>query len=121
MYKVTRSIVTLVALFALVCGFSLTAEAKKGESLSGVVNINSATAEELVLLPGVGPSKAEAIIAHRDAQRFETVEDIMKVKGVGQNLFNKIRANITVDGPTTAKMTKEGPSGFDTLTEDSEG
>ncbi|MCI4139257.1 helix-hairpin-helix domain-containing protein, partial [Bacillus vallismortis] len=49
------------------------------------VNINTATLEELQGIPGVGPSKAEAIIAYREENgRFQTIEEITKVSGIGE-------------------------------------
>lgn len=59
-----------------------------------VVNINTATREELDALPGIGPVKAQAIV---DARPFRTKEDVMKVKGIKQGEFSKIRALISVE------------------------
>ncbi len=57
------------------------------------VNINKASREELDALPGIGPVKAQAIL---DARPFATVEDIMKVKGIKEGEFGKIKEIITV-------------------------
>lgn len=57
------------------------------------VNINTATKDQLVALPGIGPAKAQAII---DGRPYKTTEDIMKVKGIKQRLYNKIKDFITV-------------------------
>ncbi|MBK4203735.1 helix-hairpin-helix domain-containing protein [Bacillus spizizenii] len=62
-----------------------------------LVNINTATLEELQGISGVGPSKAEAIIAYREENgRFQTTEDITKVSGIGEKSFEKIKSSITV-------------------------
>ena len=67
-------------------------------TLDGVlININTATLPELCILPSIGEKKAQAIIDYRnDNGRFVTVEDIMKVSGIGEVLFEKIKNYITV-------------------------
>jgi competence protein ComEA len=57
------------------------------------VDINTAAKEDLDTLPGIGPVKAQAII---EARPFKTIEDIMKVKGIKEGEFSKIRELITV-------------------------
>jgi competence protein ComEA len=57
------------------------------------VNINTAPKEDLDKLPGIGPVKAQAIIEGRP---FEKIEDIMKVKGIKEGEFGKIKDLITV-------------------------
>ncbi len=64
-----------------------------------LVNINTATAEELQQLPRVGPSLAQRIIAYREMYGpFKTPEDLMQVPGIGEGIFAAIRDYITV-GP----------------------
>lgn len=66
-------------------------------SMPSLVNINSATAEELDSLPGVGPSTAAAIVEDRDANGpFSSVEDLMRVSGIGEKKFAKLRDHICV-------------------------
>ena len=65
---------------------------------SARVNINTATAEELETLSGIGESRAQDIIAYRTENgSFQSIEDIMKVTGIKQALFNKIKDEITVN------------------------
>lgn len=71
------------------------------EAPSGVVNIQTASAEQLQLLPGIGPSKAQAIVAHREQHAFRRVEDLMRVRGIGRATFRRLRSMLSVDGPTT--------------------
>jgi competence protein ComEA len=78
-------------------------------------NINTATKEELEALSGIGPVKAQAIIDYRNANGpFKSPEDIMKVKGIKEGEFGKIRNDIAVSGATTpiapAKGEKAAPS-----------
>jgi competence protein ComEA len=62
-----------------------------------VVNINTANANQLAELKGVGPKVAETIIKHREANGpFKKPEDLMNVKGVGQKLFDQNKDRIVV-------------------------
>ena len=64
---------------------------------SGLVNINTATLEELQTLSGVGPATATAIIDYRTQNgSFKTIEDIQNVSGIGEAKFSKIQAHICV-------------------------
>ena len=60
------------------------------------ISINSATEKELQTLTGIGPSMAQRIIAYRSQQPFQTIEDLMKVKGIKEKLFAKIKEQITL-------------------------
>ena len=77
------------------------AQVDSGDESQGVVNIQTASAQQLELLPGVGPSKAQAIVAQRERRAFRRVEDILRVRGIGRATFRRLRPMITVDGPTT--------------------
>src|ERR1700686_3504855 len=66
------------------------------------VNINTATKQELDALPEIGPVKAQAIIDYRNANGpFKTPEDVMKVNGIKQGTFGKIKGMISVSGAAT--------------------
>jgi comEA protein len=60
------------------------------------VDLNAATAAELETLPGIGPSKAKAIVEYRAKQRFSAPEELMQVQGVGAKLFEQLKDRITV-------------------------
>jgi len=60
------------------------------------ININEASPDLLVKLPGIGPSRAEAIIAERKKRRFRRIEDIIRVPGIGRKTFGRIRHSIRV-------------------------
>jgi len=62
------------------------------------ININTASKQELTRLPGIGPLLAQRIIEYREAHgRFEAIEELMSVKGIGHKIFEKIKDKITVD------------------------
>lgn len=68
------------------------------EGSSGKVNLNSATVTELMTIPGVGQTKAEAILRYREENgRFEKVEDIMQISGIKEGSFAKMEPYICVE------------------------
>lgn len=69
---------------------------EKNNNDNKLLNINEATLEELQTINGVGESKAKAIIEYRKENKFEKIEDIKNVSGVGDSLFEKIKDYITV-------------------------
>ena len=72
--------------------------------LQGVVNINTATPAQLVLLPGIGKVKAEAILKRRQTQPFASVEELKTIPGLGQKRIQALKPHIVFSGPTTAKV-----------------
>jgi len=62
------------------------------------INLNTATLEELTKLKGIGPAYAQRIIDYRQNYGpFEKIEDLMKVKGIGQKIFDTNKDIITVE------------------------
>jgi competence ComEA-like helix-hairpin-helix protein len=72
---------------------------KKGDDLKEKsININTATKELLILLPGVGDSTADKILMYRkEYGGFKKIEDIMKIKGIGVKKFDKLKPFITIE------------------------
>lgn len=68
-----------------------------GSRADGKVNLNRASAQELMTLPGIGESKAAEIIRYRESQgAFSKPEDLMKIPGIKEGVFHKIKDQITV-------------------------
>ena len=67
-----------------------------GPDAASMVNINSASREQLMTLPGIGEVTADAIIEYREQNPFARIEDIMNVSGIGEAKFNSIRDFICV-------------------------
>lgn len=65
--------------------------------LTGMVNINTAEKEELMTLPGIGESKADSIVKYRSkVGRFQTIEELKNVSGIGEAVFESLCDKITV-------------------------
>ncbi len=70
---------------------------------SAAVNLNTATRDELVALPGIGPAKAQAILDYRNSNGgFKSVEELKDVRGIGAKRFEKLKAELTVTPPKAA-------------------
>lgn len=89
---------------ALALGLLLAAPAEAAKKVvTGVVNLNTATAGQLDELPGVGEKAAKKIIEYRQKTPFRRIEEIVKVKGFGKKKFDKLKPHLAVSGPTTIK------------------
>ena len=62
---------------------------------NGLVNINTATLEELMSVPGIGEAKARAIIEYRKNSVFLVLEDLLNVPGIGEKLYETIKVYLT--------------------------
>ena len=67
-----------------------------GVGAGGLININTASREQLESLPGLGPVKARAIIRYREESRFAAKTDLMKVSGIGPKTYENIERLVTV-------------------------
>jgi competence protein ComEA len=97
--------VTKAVAVGLLWGLALApvTRALAADAASARVNLNTASASELARLPGIGPAKAQAIVEYRAKEPFARTEDVRKVKGIGDRLYDEIKDQITVgDAPTSA-------------------
>ena len=87
-----RFIATLILAFTLLAaGVSAAADEPQR------VNLNSASAQELTSLRGIGDKTAEAIVAYRESHGpFKSVEQLVEVKGIGEKLMASLREQVTV-------------------------
>lgn len=65
-------------------------------SKSELININTASKEELMTLPNIGDKRADAIIEYRSANKFEKIEDIKNVTGIGDKFYEALKDLITI-------------------------
>jgi len=82
------------------------------KAVDGVVNINTADAGVLGLLPGIGPAKAAQIVSYRKRHPFRTVDELVRIKGIGRKMVRRLRAHLAISGPTTARAVRR-PISFD--------
>lgn len=71
--------------------------------LEGVINLNTASPDELRLIPGIGPSRVRNVLAYRKLHPFRTVDELARIKGIGRKTIRKWRQHLAVSGPSTAQ------------------
>lgn len=72
--------------------------------LEGTVNLNTATVEQLQLLPGVGPSTAAKIVEYREQRPFKSIQQVMRIKGIGHKKYDAMKEHLAIEGETTLRM-----------------
>ena len=80
-------------------------QAKRGapRRLTGKVNLNEAPRATLMLLPGLGPKRARAILAMRDRRPLRKIADVLRVRGIGRRSLRKWRGHLAVRGESTLR------------------
>jgi competence ComEA-like helix-hairpin-helix protein len=104
--RIGPSLLEVIPKYARLSGVdpsALAAEPRTG----GLIDINTATAEQLQEIPGAGPSMAEKIIASRP---FRSVDDLKKVPGIGDATFEKFKPYVRVAGANAAPASAPGPA-----------
>ncbi len=106
-----RKSLPIVALTLIILSLSTAAFADAAPaSAAGVVNINTASADQLSLLPRIGEKAAQRIVEYRTQHGpFKKTSDLMQVKGVGAKTFELLTPYITVEGKTTLTTSISAP------------
>jgi competence protein ComEA len=94
MKKLFRMMMCVLLFGLLLAGPALAAD---------LINLNTATVEELISLPGIGPATAAKIVEYREAHPFGSVEEVMEVKGIGTAKYQTIKDKVTVGEPPAKK------------------
>lgn len=95
-----RMVIKVVVLCILATMSTNTWAGSEG-GLSGVINLNQATVEQLILLPGVGEVRAREIIEARKIRPFTSQADVLEIKGVGERLVALWGPHLVYEGKTT--------------------
>lgn len=104
----SHSILVLGIILATMCVSAFAAD--NSSVPSGTVNINTADAAQLSLLPRVGAKAAQRIIEYRTQHGpFKATTDLMQVKGFGDKTYERVRPFITVEGKTTLSEKVKSP------------
>ncbi len=95
-HQLTRSYFTISLLaLMLIVGFS-----GMGFADTGKVDLNAATSKELQQLPGIGKGLAKRIVEYRTTNGpFKSVEELVKVKGIGKKTFAKMKERLAIENP----------------------
>jgi competence protein ComEA len=105
---VTALVVVAAALALAAPGGAAPVQEKAAEAKASpapAVNINTAPAEQLERLPGVGPKTAARIVEYRQKNGgFKKVEELMNVRGIGEKAFLKMKGQLTVAGPKADQL-----------------
>jgi len=101
---IRRATLALVVV-ALAAGLAAAAE-----PAAGVVNVNTATIDQLTLLPRIGPSLAQRIVDFRTTNGpFKSPDELVAVKGIGERMLDALKPYVTVKGDTTLKDKVRSP------------
>jgi len=94
----------LIVALAVSLAASAVAAADSKPTFTGVVNVNTASSEQLQLLPGIGEARARAIVSMRKQNGgFKSLEQLTEVKGIGDTMLDRLRPHLSLNGKTTAR------------------
>ena len=96
----------VLPLVLLALAAAMTVTAGDGDATpQGVVNLNTATAEQLQLLPRVGPALAQRILDFRDDNGpYASADELIAVRGIGERSLEQLRPYVSIEGKTTLEL-----------------
>ena len=103
-----RGLLALLGLLSLLAATPAWAE-KKPLGPGERVDLHTASAAELMRLPGVGRKKAEAIVAQRDKRPFRKADEVTRVKGLGPAWFARVKGMVTAGEAAAASPPSPAP------------
>ncbi len=96
-FKKVKAACLVMLLLSMAMGPVLALAQKSSPASTEKINLNTATVEQLQSLPGIGPSIAKSILDHRaKVGKFNRIEEVINVKGVGEKKFQKIKDRLVV-------------------------
>jgi len=100
-HKMKKTRTKVICVLALCLGLALSSVSVLAQKSAAVpsekITLNTATAEQLQSIPGIGPSTAKSILDYRaKVGKFNKIEEIINVKGIGEKKFQKIKDRLTV-------------------------
>lgn len=93
-----------IALLGLLAALAIAANAAATKQTpASPVNINTASVQQLMEIPGIGLAKAKAIVEHRSGSPFKSTAELVNVKGIGERLLAKITPYVTTGGSPSGR------------------
>lgn len=106
MMRTHRRLRNTIAMLGLLASVVMATSAMAAKSPpQAPVNINTASVEQLMEIPGIGVSKAQAIVSYRASSTFGSTAELVNVKGIGDKLLAKISPYVTTGGKATSSGT----------------
>lgn len=107
----TQTLRALIGCAAIICAVTATPQVSYADKQQApvaapktIVNLNTATIEQLTTLPGVGPKTAQLILEYRAKNGgFKKIEELMNIKGIGEKSFLKLKPLVSAPPKTDAK------------------
>ena len=112
MKKSLRVFIGFLAFMLVVCSFAYAADQATtqnatGPKYEGVLNVNTATIEELIMLPGIGEKTAQNIVEYCKVNGpFTLVNNLINVEGIGEKKLEQIKPYIVLEGKSTLRLVK---------------